>query len=108
MTSSRRAGSSPAFQNACGTPRGLKTRSPGPASSTSSPSWTPIRPSRTYEYSSSFACVHRRAERARRERVLDEAERASRRLPVDHEADTEREQVDALALLRAEHMPDGG
>jgi hypothetical protein len=41
MNSSSRAGSSPGFQNACHWPRGLTIRSPGPASRTSSPSWTP-------------------------------------------------------------------
>ena len=41
------ARSSPAFQKVCHWSRGLWTRSPGPASSTSSPSSAPMRPSST-------------------------------------------------------------
>src|SRR5215203_824379 len=56
MISSRRAGSSPAFQNVCHWSRGLKIRSPGPPTRTSSPSSAPTFPSSTYEYSSSRVC----------------------------------------------------
>src|SRR3954470_20722364 len=53
MISRIRHGSSPAFQNVCHWSRGLWTRSPGPASITSSPRSAPIRPVRTKLYSSS-------------------------------------------------------
>src|SRR4051794_36441807 len=53
MSSRKRTSSSPGFQNACGTPRGLTTSSPGPATRTSSPMLTPRRPRSTNEYSSS-------------------------------------------------------
>src|SRR5204863_193555 len=42
-----RAGSSPSFQNVCHWLRGLKIRSPGPPTRTSSPSRAPTRPSST-------------------------------------------------------------
>ena len=45
-----------------------------------------------------------RAQRARRERVLDQAERAAGALAVDHEADAEGEQMHDLALARAEQV----
>src|SRR5215211_232237 len=56
MISRIRQGSSPAFQKVCHWSRGLWTRSPGPASSTSSPSSAPMRPSSTKLYSSSRVC----------------------------------------------------
>ena len=56
MISRIRHGSSPAFQNVCHWLRGLNTRSPGPASTTSSPSSAPMRPSSTKLYSSSRVC----------------------------------------------------
>jgi len=43
MISSTRVSSSPGFQKACATPRGLRTSSPGPASTTSSPICAPSR-----------------------------------------------------------------
>src|SRR5438477_80525 len=46
MISRMRHGSSPAFQNVCHWLRGLCTRSPGPASTTSSPRSAPMRPYR--------------------------------------------------------------
>jgi hypothetical protein len=48
--------------------------------------------------------VQRRAQGPRRERVLDQAEGAAGRLPGDHEADTEGEQVHDLAVVRAEQV----
>src|SRR5581483_2448341 len=53
MISRIRAGVSPAFQNVCHCPRGLKIRSPGCATTTSSPSRAPTLPSITQLYSSS-------------------------------------------------------
>src|SRR5215204_899381 len=50
-------GPSPAFQNVCHWSRGLKTRSPASACTTSSPSNASIRPSRTKLYSSSRECL---------------------------------------------------
>jgi hypothetical protein len=46
--------------------------------------------------------VQRRAKGARRQRVLDEAERAAGLLAVDHEADAEGEQVHELAFVGAD------
>jgi hypothetical protein len=46
--------------------------------------------------------VDRRAEGARRERVLDEAEPPARALALDHESDAEGEEMHDLALGWAE------
>jgi hypothetical protein len=50
--------------------------------------------------------VERRAQGARRERVLDQAEGAAGRLAGDHEADTEGEQVHDFTLVRTEQVAD--
>jgi hypothetical protein len=47
--------------------------------------------------------VHRRRQRARRDRVLDEREAAARARAVDHEAHAEASELDDAALSRAKH-----
>ena len=58
-------GSSPGFQNACAIPRGLRTVSPGPASSTSSPICTPSAGRHVADLVLARVGVHRGAEKPR-------------------------------------------
>ena len=100
-----RAGTSPAFQNVCHCPRGLKIRSPV------SPNDLLVAKQRTHpalEYVAvlvlAAVAVQRGGQGARREAVLDEREAAAGVLAADHETvgDGLRSAQD-LPVLRTQH-----
>ena len=104
MISSRRAGSSPAFQKVCHWSRGLKIRSPGP----------PIDDIVAQECADasleheavlvlSRVAVERCSQGARGHGVLDEREAAAGLAAVDHEPDTDAPEKARLAVLGPEH-----
>ena len=105
MISSRRAGSSPAFQNVCHWLRGLKIRSPG----------SPIddvvaeqRADAPFEHVAVLVlaemAVQRSGERPRGHRMLDQREVAARLGAVDHEPHADAAEESRLAVLRS-HDP---
>ena len=106
MISSARAGASPAFQNACGTPLGLKTRSPVRATRTASqPGRRPRPPGRRCTRPRARACASGRPGRGVRSGV-----RRGRRSPalstLDHEPYSEPAHQHLLALIRRQHYSD--
>src|SRR4051794_3705984 len=89
MSSRIRAGRSVRFQNACRRPRGFTTISPTSAVNDWLSISMPILPSRTTLVLAGMR-VHRRAKRARCERVLEEREASAARFGLEKEDRAER------------------